>query len=46
MSNNVVQLFGDVGDSPKIFISGIGAIPAVILVATHDQINYGGDKTF
>jgi hypothetical protein len=46
MSNNVVQLFGDVGDNPKIFISRSGVIPAVIRVATHDQIKYVVDKTF
>ena len=44
MKNNVVQLFGYVGDSPKIFISKDGVKRAVIRVATHDQIKYGVDK--
>jgi len=44
MRNNVVQLFGYVGDSPKIFISKNGLKRAVIRVATHDQIKYGVDK--
>ncbi len=44
MKNNVVQLIGYVGVSPKIFISKEGVKRAVIRVATHDQIKYGVDK--
>jgi single-strand DNA-binding protein len=44
MRNNVVQLTGYVGDSPKIFISKDGVKRAVIRVATHSQIKYGVDK--
>jgi single-strand DNA-binding protein len=44
MRNNVVQLFGYVGDSPKIFISKDGVKRAIIRVATHDPIKYGVDK--
>ena len=44
MRNNVVQLTGWVGDSPKIFISKDGLKRAIIRVATHSQIKYGVDK--
>ncbi|HSZ34526.1 MAG TPA: single-stranded DNA-binding protein [Puia sp.] len=45
MKNNVVQLTGYVGDSPKIFISKDGIKRAVIRVATHDEIKNDLDKT-
>jgi single-strand DNA-binding protein len=44
MRNNVVQLTGYVGDSPKIFISKDGVKRAIIRVATHSQIIFGVDK--
>ena len=44
MKNNLVQLTGYVGDSPKIFISKDGLKRAIIRVATHDEIKYGLDK--
>jgi len=44
MRNNVVQLTGYVGDSPKIFISKDGIKRAIIRVATHSKIKYGVDK--
>ena len=44
MKNNVVQLTGYVGDSPKIFISKDGIKRAIIRVATHDQLKYDLDK--